>query len=243
MNIKLAALVSATLASSMALAPITSSAGYLTDSAGVVVKSGAGECWQGVWPNPDKLEACGDMPAVTAMADEDGDGVADGDDKCPGTLKGIIVDATGCAADSDGDGVPDSYDKCPGTPAGTKVNKQGCEIIDSITINLVNDEFDFDSASLKPEMQSALDGVAGNIMNTQGEESLRVIGHTDSTGPEAYNQILSERRANAVADYLESKGVARSSMSVSGMGESSPVADNGTKEGRKHNRRVEIQSK
>jgi OOP family OmpA-OmpF porin len=242
MNIKLAALVSATLASSIALAPMSASAGYLTDSSGVVVKSGAGECWQGIWPNPDKLEACGDMMQM-AVADSDGDGVPDADDKCPGTLKGIIVDATGCPADSDGDGVVDSYDKCPNTPKGAKVNKEGCEIIGDVTINLVNDEFDFDSANLKPEMKTALDEVAAKVKATKGEEALSVVGHTDSTGPEAYNQILSERRANAVADYLSGQGVDRGAMTVSGKGESSPVADNGTKAGRKMNRRVEIMSK
>jgi OOP family OmpA-OmpF porin len=70
---------------------------------------------------------------------------------------------------------------------------------------------------------------------------ITVTGHTDSTGPEAYNQKLSERRANAVADYMaNSLGVDRMRMKVSGMGESSPVADNATREGRAKNRRTEI---
>jgi outer membrane protein OmpA-like peptidoglycan-associated protein len=105
------------------------------------------------------------------------------------------------------------------------------------------DEFDFDSATLKPEMESALDDVAARIAASKGAESLSIVGHTDSTGPEDYNQGLSERRAQAVADYLAGQGVDPARMTTSGMGESSPIADNGTREGRAQNRRVEIQSR
>ena len=87
---------------------------------------------------------------------------------------------------------------------------------------------------------SALDAVIAKLKGTQADESVQVIGHTDSTGPEAYNQGLSERRAQAAADYMSSKGVGN--ISVSGMGESAPVADNGTREGRAMNRRVEIRA-
>ena len=244
MKTKLAVLISASIASSIALLPATSFAGYLTDSSKTVVKSGFGECWEGSWPNPDKLEACGDMVAAPEpmMADADGDGVADDVDKCEDTYRGVIVDAKGCPADSDGDGVTDSSDRCPNTPAGTRVNMMGCEIIANVTINLVNDEFDFDSAALKSEMKAALDEVAAKVKASAGEEKLSIVGHTDSSGPEDYNLMLSEKRANAVADYLESQGLSRSSMTVSGQGEASPVADNGTREGRKQNRRVEIMS-
>mgnify|MGYP000919129304 CR=1 FL=1 len=232
------------MVSSIAILPMTASAGYLVDSSKTVVKSGFGECWQGIWPNPDKLEACGDMMAEpkAMMADADGDGVADDMDRCEDTYRGVIVDMHGCPADSDGDGINDNNDRCPNTPAGTRVNMSGCAIIDNVTINLVNDEFDFDSAMLKPEMKSALDEVAAKIMGTAGEENLSIVGYTDSSGPDDYNMMLSEKRANAVADYLESKGVSRSMMTVSGKGESMPVADNGTREGRKQNRRVEIMS-
>ena len=65
-----------------------------------------------------------------------------------------------------------------------------------------------------------------------------VVGHTDSSGTEAYNQQLSERRAQTVADYLQAKGVAPGRLAASGAGESEPIADNATKEGRAENRRV-----
>ncbi|MGD2119908.1 MAG: OmpA family protein [Chromatiales bacterium] len=243
MKYKLATLAASLgMAASIGMLPVTSSAGYLTDSAGKVVVNGYGECWTGIWPNPDNLEMCGDAMAMPMAkdGDADGDGVPDSKDKCPGTPPGAKVDSDGCELDSDGDGVVDSKDKCPGTTAGAKVNKDGCEIIGHVTINLVNDEFDFDSAALKPEMKSALDGVISQINRTKGQEKLSIIGHTDSSGPAEYNQGLSERRAQSVADYMQSKGIAASSMTVSGKGESMPVADNATRDGRKKNRRVEI---
>lgn len=239
MKIRLASIVAPiSVAAAISLAPTTSSAGYLTDSSGDVVFSGFGLCWQGVWSKPDQLAACGDV----IDGDDDMDGVLNSMDKCPGTPEGVKVDADGCPLDSDGDGVLDNNDKCPGTPAGARVNADGCEIIGDVTINLVNDEFDFDSASLKEAMKSALDAIIAKIKGSKGEEKLDIVGHTDSTGPAEYNQGLSERRAQAVADYMQAGGINASSMTVSGRGEAEPVADNATKEGRKKNRRVEIKS-
>jgi OOP family OmpA-OmpF porin len=100
--------------------------------------------------------------------------------------------------------------------------------------------FDFDKASLKPEGKMQLDEVAGKITRNDKVESVRIVGHTDSTGPESYNQQLSLRRATSVRDYLGTKGVDSSLMSISGMGESSPAADNSTRAGRAQNRRVEV---
>ena len=145
--------------------------------------------------------------------------------------------------DADGDGVKDSRDKCPGTPRGAKVNSNGCEIIANVMINTTADHFDFDSATLKPKMMSELDAVAGKIKASKGSEMLEVIGHTDSTGPAAYNQGLSERRAQAAADYLAGQGINAGSITVKGMGESAPVADNATRDGRAMNRRVEVITK
>jgi outer membrane protein OmpA-like peptidoglycan-associated protein len=71
----------------------------------------------------------------------------------------------------------------------------------------VVDLFDFDSSMLKGAMKSMLDSLAGALNATPANESLEIVGHTDSTGPDAYNQKLSERRAQSVADYLAGKGV------------------------------------
>jgi OOP family OmpA-OmpF porin len=212
---------------------------FVTSPAGEGVKTGYGECWNAVGGTADAMSCV----EAAVDGDADGDGVPDSRDRCPNTPKGAPVDADGCPLDSDGDGVPDYKDNCPGTPKGAKVDPKGCEIMADLTIQTTTDHFDFDSAVLKPAMKTELDDAAAQIMASKGDEMLEIIGHTDSTGPEAYNQGLSERRAQAAADYLAGKGVSRSSMTVKGMGESNPVADNGTREGRAMNRRVELRTK
>jgi outer membrane protein OmpA-like peptidoglycan-associated protein len=99
--------------------------------------------------------------------------------------------------------------------------------------------FDFDRAELRPEFKPTLNQVADVLYNDPNQR-LRVVGHTDSQGSEAYNQGLSERRAQATANYLISQGVAASQVVVEGRGESEPRADNSTAAGRAQNRRVEI---
>ena len=226
------------VAMGMTLISTSSTAGYLTSTSGVVT-NGYGECWQSAGGVDEPMEACGD--AIDAM-DSDGDGVPDDRDRCPNTPRGVEVDSSGCPLDSDGDGVPDYLDKCPGTPAGAKVDSDGCEIIGDITINVTADHFAFDSAELKPAMMSELDDVATRVRDSKGDERLMIVGHTDSTGPEAYNLGLSERRADAAAAYLMQQGVASDRITTSGRGESDPIADNSTREGRSMNRRVEIQT-
>lgn len=100
--------------------------------------------------------------------------------------------------------------------------------------------FAFDLADLKSAEVPDLDAFA-TYMNEVADSKIAITGHTDSTGPEAYNQMLSEKRAQDVADYLASKGISADRMTVSGMGESAPVADNSTTEGRAANRRVEVE--
>ncbi|MFV0574003.1 MAG: OmpA family protein [Vibrio sp.] len=97
--------------------------------------------------------------------------------------------------------------------------------------------FDFDSATLKAtdEIDAAVAKVTADNLR-----SIEIVGHTDSTGTEEYNQKLSEERAQAVADYLVQQGVDSSLITVSGEGELSPIADNATAEGRKENRRADI---
>jgi outer membrane protein len=135
-------------------------------------------------------------------------------------------------ADSDGDGVTDDKDQCPDTPKGDRVGPQGCTC--DVTRQL---QFEFNSADLTAEDKKILDEVAETLLRLKFISGT-VIGHTDSTGPEEFNQRLSERRAATVAQYLEAKGVAPGRLAVSGMGESQPIADNATREGRALNRRV-----
>jgi len=99
--------------------------------------------------------------------------------------------------------------------------------------------FDLDKAAIRPDAQVILQ-TAAEVLNENTAARVSVIGHTDSTGAEAYNLALSERRAEAVVDYLVSLGVSASRLSASGAGEVEPVADNSTADGRAQNRRVEL---
>ncbi|TEA74209.1 outer membrane protein OmpA [Allopusillimonas ginsengisoli] len=100
--------------------------------------------------------------------------------------------------------------------------------------------FDFDKSTIKPEGRQILDQVAAQV-DTINLETLIATGHTDSIGTEEYNMGLSQRRANAVKDYLVGKGIPADRIYVEGKGETSPVASNSTREGRAQNRRVEIE--
>jgi len=109
------------------------------------------------------------------------------------------------------------------------------------TISLsANALFDFDKAVLKPAGKESLDGVINRINSNGDVQAIKVVGHTDSVGSDEYNQKLSLRRAAAVKNYLAAGGINAGIMSVSGMGESQPVADNKTDEGRAKNRRVDV---
>ena len=98
--------------------------------------------------------------------------------------------------------------------------------------------FDFDKAVLKPEGRAKLDELLASQTQV---DSISAVGHTDSIGSDAYNQRLSQRRAEAVKTYLVGKGVPAERIRTDGKGEKQPVADNRTRDGRALNRRVEIE--
>lgn len=111
---------------------------------------------------------------------------------------------------------------------------------DLLAITLKGDvSFDLDSDVVRPGLYNELDRIA-QIMIKYPQTSILVEGHTDSTGSEAYNQQLSERRANSVKNLLVQRGVQAYRINILGYGESRPVATNATPEGRQMNRRVEI---
>jgi OOP family OmpA-OmpF porin len=99
--------------------------------------------------------------------------------------------------------------------------------------------FDFDKSNVKPEAATILDRLVV-FMNENKDKKAELSGHTDNVGTEAYNQKLSERRVNAVREYVVKKGVDSSRISGQGFGESKPIAENKTAQGRAKNRRVEI---
>jgi OOP family OmpA-OmpF porin len=113
------------------------------------------------------------------------------------------------------------------------------QVAEKIILRGVN--FDFDKDEIRPDAAVILDEAAGMLTGAHTGARVRIEGHTDSTGPEAYNQGLSERRANSVRSYLVSHGVDASRLTTVGYGESRPMADNATREGRALNRRVELQ--
>ena len=120
--------------------------------------------------------------------------------------------------------------------SGVDVVRQG----DNITLNMPGGvTFDFDQSNVKPQFYGTLDRVAATL-NEYNQTVINVAGYTDSKGSDAYNQGLSERRANSVAGYLSSKGVNTQRMVIVGRGESAPIASNDTEAGRAQNRRVEI---
>jgi OOP family OmpA-OmpF porin len=137
--------------------------------------------------------------------------------------------------DNDNDGICDETDRCPGTPTGAKVGPFGCWVLGEVL-------FAFDKATIKPEAYPLLDDVHAILA---ANPNLIVVfeGHTDSVGPEAYNLKLSERRAQAVLDYMLKKGVPSGQIAAVGYGEMQPATSNDTKEGRAINRRVEITPK
>jgi outer membrane protein OmpA-like peptidoglycan-associated protein len=122
--------------------------------------------------------------------------------------------------------------------AGTDVEviRKGDDLILSMPSGIT---FDTDSSSIQPHFRPTLDKVA-DVLDRYNQTYVDVYGHTDSTGSDAYNQALSERRADAVASYLVSRGVESARLEALGYGETQPIASNDTIEGRAQNRRVEI---
>ncbi len=111
---------------------------------------------------------------------------------------------------------------------------------DSLLLNMPSQvTFDVDSSAVKPEFRNTLNDVAATLVQYESTY-IDVYGHTDSTGSDAYNQTLSERRAQSVSSYLSTRGVQSARLATRGFGESQPVASNTTEDGRAQNRRVEI---
>jgi len=198
----------------------------------------------------DGLDKCPNTPAgrkVNAQGcelDTDGDGIVDGLDKCPDTPAGRKVNAQGCELDTDGDGIVDGLDKCPTIFAKTA---DGCPepvvvpapVAAPQKLVLGDVLFETNKATLTQDATGTLDQAAASLQEW-GHVKVEVAGYTDDRGTPEYNEKLSLRRADAVRTYLIGKGVDADRLTAKGYGESSPVADNTTVEGRSANRRVEL---
>jgi outer membrane protein OmpA-like peptidoglycan-associated protein len=168
---------------------------------------------------------------VVPPADADDDGVLDDMDQCPGTPRGTQVDSVGCPLP------PPPPPACTDNSDGQSISLGGCDAGETLVLRGVN--FEFDKDRLTTNAKTLLNEVVSEL-EAHPDISVEISGHTDSKGSEAYNQNLSERRAQSVVDYLAANGIGSSRLAAVGYGEAQPVADNDTEEGRELNRRVEL---
>lgn len=151
----------------------------------------------------------------------------------------VPVVAAPVDVDSDGDGVYDSKDKCPNTVKGLKVDEVGCPVVLEKTLEINLDIlFDTAKSDVKEEYLPQVQKLA-DAMTQYANTVVHIQGHTDSQGSDALNNKLSQSRADAVKAALITKfGIAADRVTAQGYGESKPIADNNTAEGRAQNRRV-----
>ena len=182
--------------------------------------------------------------APPAPLDSDKDGVYDNVDQCPTTPMNTPVDAKGCELDSDGDGVVDSKDKCADTPAGAKVDATGCRVYLTEDVSIaLNVKFANNSNVVSDDYREEISKVA-NFMREYPDTNVVIEGHTDSIGSATYNQQLSQKRAEAVMQYIiQNFQIDTSRISAVGRGEEAPIASNDTASGRATNRRVQAEMK
>jgi len=192
----------------------------------------------------DKDDACpkeAGSKEMNGCPDVDGDGVADKDDACPSEAG--PAENKGCPwPDTDGDSVLDKDDKCPDV-AGTVAN-DGCPEVTVEVQKQLNDYartilFDTGKSSIKAESTAVMVDII-LILKEYPTAKFTVEGHTDSVGSVKLNQRLSESRALSVKDFLVEEGIEEFRLSAVGYGEEKPMATNNTRNGRKQNRRVEI---
>ncbi len=206
-------------------------------------------------PPPPPVEVVAPLSVCSDSQDNDGDGLIDfpGDNGCSSAEDNDESDPPVCSdgKDNDGDGLidfpadkgctaaddNDEVNPCKTPAPGEAISLKGCGIGDVIVLRGVN--FEFDKARLTANAKTILDNVASELAAYPDIE-VELSGHTDAKGSDEYNQALSDKRAAAVKRYLVGKDTAESRMTTVGAGESQPVADNETDEGRELNRRVEL---
>ncbi len=201
-------------------------------------------------------EKVSEQPEARGSIDTDRDGVADVDDRCEDTEPGIAVGGDGCRLsgmardpiDKDEDLVADYLDKCPMTVEGATVDEKGCEIeqpvsekpqIEKPLARLEDLLFEPGGTALMPGAKDTLTKLV-TILENNPDMRVRLEGHTDNIGSESRNEMVSQKRAESVKDYLVSAGIDTSRIKTIGLGESNPIATNATEQGRAQNRRVDI---
>ncbi|WP_452220129.1 OmpA family protein [Lacinutrix salivirga] len=199
----------------------------------------------GVPDNQDDCPTVKGLKSLKGCPDADGDGVADSKDNCPNEAGPAANN--GCPwPDTDGDGVLDKDDQCVDVK-GTVANN-GCpeaapeptkEVMDKLNSYARTILFDTGKSSFKNTTYVVL-GQIRDILKEYPESKFTIEGHTDSVGSKSSNQLLSERRANAVRDYLIANGISDDRLVAAGFGEDYPIDSNATRSGRKNNRRTEV---
>lgn len=192
-------------------------AGYLTDSTGVVVRGGSGECWRaGLW--------------TPALATQVG---------CDGVLAKATAVTSPARATEEEPVISEAVTESPAEQVAYDTDAQPEAEVEKISFD-TDTLFDFDKAALKSEGRQRLDLLVSRLMDKMVQVVV-ALGHTDSIGSQAYNQQLSEKRAKAVVDYLNGKGIPSEKIFAEGRGASQPIASNSNEAGRAMNRRVEIE--
>ena len=221
--------------SMLAFAGLTSAAeiNNWLSSSGEVWKNAYGECWRNSsWTPATAAPGCDgaivEQPAAAPAAQNAAPAPVPKVDQAPAAVQAPSqADAPGLSSSS----APAAASPAP-APTPAAVSSKVTYAADTF--------FDFNKSVLKPAAKAKLDDLVDKIKSINLEVII-AVGHTDSVGSDEYNQKLSMRRSNAVKAYLISKGVDKTRIYTEGKGEKQPVADNGTKEGRAKNRRVEIE--
>jgi OmpA-OmpF porin, OOP family len=192
----------------------------------------------------DSADVCPDKAGLLIFKgcpDTDGDGLQDREDSCP--LRFGVAKYKGCPVpDTDKDGVNDEEDKCINDPG--PVENAGCPVISNdlkaqVDLAARSILFNSGSATLTPGSFQSLEKLVDILSKNPGLK-LSIEGHTDNIGTMASNQLLSERRAKSIMDYLTSRGIEQNRLIARGFGQDRPIADNSTSAGRAKNRRVEL---
>jgi large repetitive protein len=212
---------------------------------------------------PDTVDSCIDEPEDTddfedtdgcPDRDNDKDGVIDENDSCPDQPEDLdkFEDEDGCVdPDNDRDGILDQADSCPDQPEDLDgfADQDGCPEEGGGKVKLSCDKieiresvyFDTGKDTIQARSFELLDQVVSVLTSAKYITQLRIAGHTDDRGNDQKNLALSKRRAASVLHYLSSHGIAPERLSSDGYGETQPIADNTSADGRAQNRRVEFQ--
>lgn len=209
---------------------------------------------------PDVLDKCDNTPAGMPVGpdgcpdkDIDGDGIPNDLDKCPEDPEDIdrFQDVDGCPdPDNDMDGIPDKADNCPMEPETLNdfLDDDGCPDDPKDKVHIARDRiiiteqvyFDTGKTTIKKSSFEILDAVVKVMQENQQIVKIRIEGHTDDRGADDFNLKLSQGRADAVMKYMIDHGIAEGRLEAVGYGETRPIRDNETNEGRSYNRRVEF---